>query len=119
MKDFRDLQVWHKAHQATLEVYRLTSKFRDSERYGLTSQLRRSCSSMGANIAEGCGRGSDSDFRRFLHIAMGSASETEYHILLAKDLGYIEVELSQLITSQLQEVKKMLASLIRKLTADS
>ena len=118
MKNFRDLHVWQKAHQATLDVYRLTQQFPDTERFGITSQLRRSCSSVGANIAEGCGRGSDNDFRRFLTIAMGSASESEYHVLLAHDLGFLASRNYQEITSKLQEVKKMLASLIRKLTAD-
>ena len=80
--------------------------------------MRRSCASVAANIAEGCGRGSDSDFRRFLLIAMGSASETEYHVLLAHDLGLLGTEIFQGLTSQIQEIKRMLASLIKKLTAD-
>jgi len=71
-----------------------------------------------ANIAEGCGRGSDKDFRRFLQIAMGSASETEYHLLLAHDLGFIDQESYQPLTQQVTEVKRMLASLIKKLNAD-
>lgn len=118
MKDFRDLMVWQKAHATTLEVYRCTKSFPDAERYGITSQLRRSCASIAANISEGCGRGSDQDFRRFLQIAMGSASESEYHVLLSHDLGLLSQEDFQQLTNQLQEVKKMLASLIRKLTAD-
>lgn len=101
-----------------MEVYRHTQDFPAEERYGLTSQLRRSSVSVAANIAEGCGRGSDSDFRRFLQMAMGSASETEYHLLLAQDLGFIGQEPYQTLTQQVQEVKRMLASLIKKLTAD-
>lgn len=89
MKDFRDLVVWQKAHDVALRVYQFTRPFPTEERYGLTAQLRRSASSIGANIAEGCGRGSDADFRRFLHIAMGSASELEYHFLLSRDLHYL------------------------------
>lgn len=89
MKDFRDLVVWQKAHDVALRVYQFTRPFPTEERYGLTAQLRRSASSIGANIAEGCGRGSDADFRRFLHIAMGSASELEYHLLLSRDLHYL------------------------------
>ncbi|MCG8449657.1 MAG: four helix bundle protein [Pirellulales bacterium] len=118
MKDFRDLQVWQKAHLVTLDIYQSTQSFPSDERYGLTSQLRRSSASVAANIAEGCGRGSDSDFRRFLQMAMGSASEAEYHLLLAKDLHLIADEPYQTLTKQIQEIKRMLASLIKKLIAD-
>jgi four helix bundle protein len=88
MKDFKELKVWVKAHQLTLAVYQATTTFPKEELYGLTSQMRRSAASIPTNIAEGCGRGSDDDFRRFLQIAMGSASELEYQLLLAHDLGY-------------------------------
>src|SRR6266545_6431941 len=86
MKDFHELKVWQKAHQLTLAVYRVTAGFPREELYGLTSQLRRACSSVAANLAEGCGRQGDAEFARFCSIAMGSASEVEYHLLLAKDL---------------------------------
>lgn len=119
MRDFRELKVWQKAHQSTLDVYRITKSFPDTERFGLTSQLRRSCASIAANISEGCGRGSDKDFGRFLQMAMGSASESEYHILLSNDLGLMPKEEFDSLTRQIQEVKKMLASLIRRLNADS
>ena len=118
MKDFRDLQVWQKAHALTLDIYQTTSSFPDRERYGLTSQLRRSVASIPANLAEGCGRGSDADLRRFLQIAMGSASETEYHILLAHDLGFLAADAFDRLTSTVQEVKRMLAAFIAKLTPD-
>ena len=78
MQDFRQLRVWQLAHELTLDVYRITKSFPKDEQYGLTSQLRRCSSSIAANIAEGCGRGSDSEFARFLQIAMGSACEFEY-----------------------------------------
>ena len=84
VKDFRELKVWQKAHQLTLTVYQLTAAFPREELYGLTSQLRRSCSSIPANLAEGCGRNGDAEFARFCSIAMGSASEVEYHLLLAQ-----------------------------------
>jgi four helix bundle protein len=86
MKDFHALKVWRKAHQLTLAVYRITATFPRTEQYGLTSQLRRACSSVAANLAEGCGRDGDAEFARFCSIAMGSASELEYHLLQAKDL---------------------------------
>ncbi|QDU90021.1 hypothetical protein Pla175_34200 [Pirellulimonas nuda] len=115
MKDFRDLVVWQKSHAFTMEVYRATSRFPDTERYGLTSQLRRSAASIPANIAEGCGRGSDPDLRRFLQMAMGSASESEYHILLAEDLEYIKSDKAERLASGVQEIKRMLATFIAKL----
>ena len=90
MKDFRELKVWQKAHQLTLAVYRTTAAFPREELYGLTSQLRRAGSSIAANLAEGCGRNGDMEFARFCSMAMGSASELEYHLLLAKDLKLIK-----------------------------
>ncbi|MFQ5734047.1 MAG: four helix bundle protein [Planctomycetaceae bacterium] len=90
MKDFRDLKVWEKAHQPALLVYRITKSFPKDELYGPTSQLRRSAKSVPSNIAEGCGRGSDADLARFLQIAMGSASEVEYQLLLSRNLEYID-----------------------------
>ena len=89
MKDFHDLKVWQKAHALTLTVYRITADFPRQEQYGLTSQLRRASSSIPANLAEGCGRNSDAEFIRFCTIAAGSASELEYHLLLAHDLKLI------------------------------
>jgi four helix bundle protein len=90
MKNFRDLQVWGKAHVLALDVYRLTARFPREELFGLTSQMRKCSASIAANIAEGCGRRGNAEFHRFLQIAAGSASELEYHILLARDLGYLE-----------------------------
>ena len=119
MKDFRQLKVWQKAHALTLEVYRVTGEFPRSERYGLTSQLRRSVSSVPSNIAEGCGRGTDADFARFLQIALGSASEVEYQLLLAHDLRFLSTPVHQAVAERTTEVKRMLASLLRKLRAES
>jgi four helix bundle protein len=118
VKDFRDLQVWHKAHQLTLAVYRLTATFPREERYGLTTQLRRSSSSIAANLAEGCGRNGDAELARFCSIAMGSASELEYHLLLAKDLTLLTATDHAALTDQTTEVKRMLTGLLQKLTAD-
>jgi len=118
VKDVRDLQVWHKAHQLTLAVYRLTATFPREERYGLTTQLRRSSSSIAANLAEGCGRNGDAELARFCSIAMGSASELEYHLLLAKDLQLLTTADHTALTDQTTEVKRMLTGLLHKLTAD-
>ena len=92
MEDFKDLRVWVKAYDLTLSVYKKTYGFPKEEMYGLTSQLRRATSSIGANIAEGCGRRSDPEMRRFLQIARGSANEVEYHLLLARDLRFLPME---------------------------
>ena len=118
MKDFRELKVWEKAHQLTLAVYQATTAFPKEELFGLTSQMRRSAASIPTNIAEGCGRGSDDDFRRFLQIAMGSASELEYQLLLAHDLGYFDAAEHNRLSSAVVEVKRMLAALITKIKND-
>jgi four helix bundle protein len=86
LQNFRNLKIWHKAHALTLDVYRLSKQFPRDELYGLTSQMRRASVSIGANVAEGCCRKGDAELGRFLQIAMGSASELEYEVLLAKDL---------------------------------
>jgi four helix bundle protein len=90
MRDFHNLKVWMQAHQLMLELYKETACFPQTEIYGLTSQLRRAGVSIAANIAEGCGRSSNLDFARFLEIAMGSASEVEYHLILARDLTFLD-----------------------------
>lgn len=115
MKDFRQLQVWEKSHSFTKEVYTCTASFPKEEGYGLTSQLRRAAVSVPTNIAEGCGRGSDADFKRFVQMAFGSASEAEYLIFLSFELGYIGVNEFTLLNEQVITIKKMLASLINKL----
>jgi four helix bundle protein len=119
MKDFRSLQVWQKAHRLTLAIYQVTATFPREERYGLTSQLRRAGSSIPANLAEGCGRNSDAEFARFCSMAMGSASELEYHLLLAHDLRLIKTGDYEDLARRATELKRMLASLLQKLTAES
>jgi four helix bundle protein len=118
VKDFHELKVWQKAHQLTLAVYQITATFPRSELYGLTSQLRRSCASIPANLAEGCGRNGDAELARFCSIAMGSASELEYHLLLARDLKLIEAADHQRLTQGATEVKRMLSGLLQTLKAD-
>jgi four helix bundle protein len=114
MKDFRELKVWERGHQLTLAMYRVTKPFPREELFGLTSQIRRCCSSIPANIAEGCGRGTDADFARFLQVAMGSASELEYHLLLAHDLCLLPTVEYEALVQQVVEIKRMLASLIQR-----
>lgn len=114
MRDFRTLKVWEKAHCLALEIYKATGTFPKDELYGLTSQMRRSGVSIPANIAEGCGRGSNSDLARFLQIAFGSASELEYHLLLAHDLGLLDNAAHKRLTGEISQGKRMLSSLIKK-----
>jgi four helix bundle protein len=113
MRDFRTLKVWQKAHLLTLAVYQATATFPKDELYGLTSQTRRSATSVPANIAEGCGRDGDAELGRFLQIAMGSASELEYHLLLARDLRLLDKRNEESLAASVTEVKRMLATLIR------
>src|ERR1700731_3436046 len=92
MEDFKDLRLWAKAHELTLAVYQKTRALPKEEMYGLTSPLRRASASVGVNVAEGCGRRSDAEMRRFVQIARGSANEVEYHLLLAKDLDFLTAQ---------------------------
>lgn len=116
MKNFRDLKVWVMAHQLTL--YRATREFPREELYGLSSQMRRCAASIGANIAEGCGKRGNNELYRYLEIASGSASELEYHLLLAADLSYLHAEEYQKLNRQLISTRKMLTSLLRKIETD-
>ena len=119
MRDFRGLKVWEKSHELTLLVYRTSSVFPPDERYGLTCQMRRSSASIPTNIAEGCGRGTEADFARFLQMAMGSACELEYQLLLSKDLCYISEVTHQQLEVAVVEVKRMLTAFIQKLRVAS
>jgi len=114
MRDFRQLKVWQKAHALTLGIYRATAAFPREEVYGITSQMRRYSASMGANIAEGCGRTGNGDFHRFLNVAVASAAESEYFLLLARDLALIPVKSYGTLQEDVLEVQRMLASLLRK-----
>ncbi len=119
MQSFRNLKVRENAHGLTLDVYKCSKNFPKEEMYGLTSQMRRASVSIGANIAEGSCRRGDAEFGRFLQMAAGSASELEYQILLARDLELLpKVEYERLSTAA-EEVKRMLASLLRRLRAES
>lgn len=117
MQNYKDLKVWIKSHEITLKIYSLTKGFPKEEVYSLTNQVRRCSSSVPANIAEGCGKNTNNDFGRFLNIALGSANETEYFLLLAKDLGYLKIEDHKLLDKSINEIKAMLISLIQKVRA--
>jgi four helix bundle protein len=119
MRDFRTLKVWQKAHETALCVYKATRRFPQDELYGLVSQLRRATASIPANIAEGSGCNGNREFTYFLRIALRSASETEYHLLLARDLAYLDTEAYELLNTQVVEVKRMLTGFIGKLKTDN
>ena len=114
MRNFRALRVWEKSHRLVLAVYNITGTFSREETYGLVAQLRRCCGSIPANIAEGCGRSGEAELGRFMLIAMGSASELEYHLLLARDLGYLSAQDYEELSQEAGEVKRMLSTLITK-----
>jgi four helix bundle protein len=114
MKDFRDLKVWEKAHGLALACYAATGDFPKDELFGLVSQIRRAASSVPANIAEGCDRRGNAELHRFQQMAMGSASELEYHILLARDLNFLKSSSYEDLQSQVTDIKRMLAALLRK-----
>ena len=104
-----------KSHHLALAVYKTTCAFPREELYGLVSQMRRCSVSIPANIAEGCGRGGVGELVRFLQIALGSASELEYHLLLAHDLQFLKLSDYTSLEQQVVEVKRMLVSLIQKI----
>ena len=118
MKDYRNLRVWERSHRLTLQVYEATAKFPRFELYGLTSQLRRCSASIGANIAEGCGKRGNNEFHRYLQIALGSASELDYHLLLSRDLGFLADVDYRNLAKNLTELRKMMTSLLQKIDTD-
>ena len=108
MRDFHKLIIWQRSHQLALSVYSISKLFPKDELFGLTSQIRRAVSSIPTNIAEGCGRASNKDFAHFLQIAIGSAAEVEYELLLAHDLDYINDNDYQTLTEETVAVRKMI-----------
>ena len=114
MQNFKDLKVSEKAHIFTLQVYEVSKSFPREELYSLTNQLRRAASSIPANIAEGCGKHSQADFAHYLNIALGSSNESEYFLILSKDLKYLSQEKYEALNSAINEIKAMLISLIAK-----
>jgi four helix bundle protein len=111
MGDFKKLEVWQIAHLLACDVYRNTGAFPKTEAYGLTSQLRRSAASIAANIVEGCGRGGDTEFARFIRISLGSATELEYHLLLSRDVGLMDDRTYTRLSAQARRIQGMLAGL--------
>ena len=115
MRDFKKYDIQKLSHELTLEIYLISNTFPKEEIYGLTSQIRRSSSSIPTNISEGCGRDSDTEFNRFLTIALGSASETEYLIILANDLNYLEDNQAKILIEKVNIIKRKTHQLKHKL----
>jgi len=115
IKTYRDLLIWQKSMDLVTEVYSTTSTFPDSEKFGLTSQLRRSSVSIPANIAEGFGRNSPGDFKRFLNISMGSLFELQTEFEISKNLGLISDEKFSRLYDSSREVERMMSSFISKI----
>lgn len=113
MQDFQKIGAWKKAHAITLKIYTSTSLFPQTEQYGLTSQIRRAAASIPSNIAEGCGRDTSNELRRFMTIALGSASEVHYQLILAHDLSYLSDGKFQELEQDIIEVKRMIAGYMR------
>lgn len=114
MQDYKELLVWQKSHLLVISIYKCLTSFPKEETYNLVSQLRRAATSIPANIAEGTGRYTQKDFASFLQNALGSAHEVEYLLILSKDLAYIKMEDFQSLSSNTNEIKAMLISLIKK-----
>ena len=114
MIDYRKYIVWQKSHQLVLDLYRVTATFPKSEQFNLISQINRASLSIPTNIAEGCGRETQKELIRFLYISSGSAHEIDYLLLVSKDLNFIDENLYNKLNSDINEIKKMLAALIRK-----
>jgi four helix bundle protein len=111
MRDFKKYDIWQLSHSLTLDIYKLTSTFPKEEVYGVTSQIRRASASIATNISEGCGRNSDKEFNQFLNIALGSANETEYLLILSKDLDYLKDEIFKKLEIEINIVKSKIYNL--------
>jgi len=117
MGDYRSLRVWQAAHEVVLRVYRCTGSYPVGERYGLTSQTRRAAVSIATNLAEGCGRNSDAELARYCRIALGSANELDYQLLLGRDLGLLPpAEFAQL-SSETVRLRRMLSALADRVSS--
>jgi four helix bundle protein len=117
MQDYRNLHVWQKTHKTTLAVYAISSYLRVPEAWPLRDQLLRAAISIPSNIAEGKGRSSDADFRRFLFHSLGSCNELEYDLLLARDLTFLPAATHSDLAEQVEEIRRMLTGLVQTISA--
>ena len=119
MQDYRNLRVWQKAHTLTLGTYTISAYLQKPDAWPLRDQMLPAAISIPSNIAEGTGRGSDADFRRFLWHSLGSCNELEYDLLLARDLRFLPVDQHGRLNGQLEEVRRMLSSLVQRISEGS
>ena len=119
MQPYKDLKVWQRGHDLVLSIYRITKNFPDEERYGLVSQIRRAVVSVPTNIAEGSKRQGNKEFARFLNIAEASLAETEYLVLLSRDLGYLPGSASNEPLQEISQIARMLYALRSKVEQTS
>jgi four helix bundle protein len=117
MKNYRELKIWQRSHALTVALYQVTKSFPRDEVFSLTNQMRRACVSIPANVAEGCGRDGDAELKRFLTIALGSACELDYYLLLAGELGYLDESSGRPLSAEIMEIRRMLGTFIQKLKA--
>ncbi len=115
MKDYKKLVFWERAHLLVQDIFKVTKSFPKTEEFRLTNQILRAVYSVPANIAEGCSRNSNKDFSRFMYIALGSLNETEYFLILAKDLEYLKAHEFVKLSDKVVEIRKMLTSYIKTL----
>ena len=115
MRKFRDLSIWMKSHLLSLKIYSISKTYPKEELFGLITQMKRSASSIPTNIAEGCGRNTNPDFKRFLTIAPGSASELEYQLILSKDLKLISDTKYKELEKDVMEIRKMIYAFIKNI----
>ncbi len=118
MRDYKKYDIWKLGHELALSIYKITEDYPKEEIFGMTSQMRRAVVSINFNIVEGCGRGSDEDFKRILRIASGSAFEVEYALLLSRDLGFINDEIYSELSPKAEELKMKISKLILKIEED-
>lgn len=119
MQRFTDIRVWRQAHKLTLQVYRLTRTFPKEEMYGVTSQLRRACASIGANIAEGSKKRTNKDYAKFLNTAEGSLAEAEYFLILSRDLEYMQPDVAEPLIAECNDLAKRMGALRAKVEANA
>lgn len=115
MQNYKELRVWRESHGLTLEIYKETLSFPENERYGLISQIRRSSLLIPSNIAEGCGKFRQLDIANFFQIALASTNETDYLLLLSKDLNYLPIKSFEKLSEIINKIRAMLITLIKKI----
>ena len=119
MQDFHQLNVWKRAHELVLRVYRASNELPATENFGLVLNLRRSASFIARSIAEGAGRDSDMDFAAELKRARAAAHDLEYNLLLSRDLGLLRTELHDELNADVVEVRKMISGLVKKMSIEA